>query len=46
MQDKKPVVATLSKQNETTPALQSYLQSLQARQKNYINEQIKKEKEK
>ena len=37
--------SALSKSNETTPALQSYLRSLQWRQKEYINQQIQKEKE-
>jgi hypothetical protein len=35
----------LTKSNETTPALQSYLSTLQQRQKHFINQQIRKEKE-
>ena len=34
----------MSKDNETTPALQAYIQSLQSNQRNYISEQIEKEK--
>lgn len=35
----------LTKSDETTPALQNYLSTLQQRQKHFINQQIRKEKE-
>ena len=41
--DGEPDDRNLTKDNETTPALQMYIKSLANKQKSYINTQIQKE---